>query len=87
VAEGGGLLNRYTLIRRIEGSNPSVSAKRLKIKDFLDIEGAFVKLASWRNAERAKGVIETRRRGNLKPAQSRSQSGTLRSQNTNASRE
>jgi hypothetical protein len=26
VAEGGGLLNRYTLIRRIEGSNPSVSA-------------------------------------------------------------
>src|SRR5215472_483489 len=27
VAEGGGLLNRYTLIRRIEGSNPSVSAK------------------------------------------------------------
>src|SRR5581483_4821452 len=28
VAEGGGLLNRYTLQRRIEGSNPSVSAKR-----------------------------------------------------------
>src|SRR5215467_1303311 len=27
VAEGGGLLNRYTLQRRIEGSNPSVSAK------------------------------------------------------------
>jgi hypothetical protein len=27
VAEGGGLLNRYTLSRRIEGSNPSVSAK------------------------------------------------------------
>ena len=26
VAEGGGLLNRYTLQRRIEGSNPSVSA-------------------------------------------------------------
>jgi hypothetical protein len=26
VAEGGGLLNRYTLSRRIEGSNPSVSA-------------------------------------------------------------
>jgi hypothetical protein len=26
VAEGGGLLNRYTLLRRIEGSNPSVSA-------------------------------------------------------------
>jgi hypothetical protein len=25
-AEGGGLLNRYTLQRRIEGSNPSVSA-------------------------------------------------------------
>ncbi len=25
-AEGGGLLNRYTLSRRIEGSNPSVSA-------------------------------------------------------------
>jgi hypothetical protein len=29
VAEGGGLLNRYTLSRRIEGSNPSVSASRL----------------------------------------------------------
>jgi hypothetical protein len=26
VAEGGGLLNRYTPERRIEGSNPSVSA-------------------------------------------------------------
>jgi hypothetical protein len=26
VAEGGGLLNRYTLQRRIEGSNPSGSA-------------------------------------------------------------
>ena len=29
MAEGGGLLNRYTLSRRIEGSNPSVSAKSL----------------------------------------------------------
>jgi hypothetical protein len=29
VAEGGGLLNRYTLQRRIEGSNPSVSANML----------------------------------------------------------
>ena len=29
MAEGGGLLNRYTLQRRIEGSNPSVSASRL----------------------------------------------------------
>jgi hypothetical protein len=28
VAEGGGLLNRYTLSRRIEGSNPSLSASR-----------------------------------------------------------
>src|SRR4029077_8469526 len=27
VAEGGGLLNRYTLQRRIEGSNPSGSAR------------------------------------------------------------
>ena len=26
MAEGGGLLNRYTLQRRIEGSNPSGSA-------------------------------------------------------------
>jgi hypothetical protein len=26
-AEGGGLLNRYTVKSRIEGSNPSVSAK------------------------------------------------------------
>jgi len=30
VAEGGGLLNRYTLQRRIEGSNPSVSARSWK---------------------------------------------------------
>ena len=30
VAEGGGLLNRYTLSRRIEGSNPSVSANHRK---------------------------------------------------------
>ena len=29
MAEGGGLLNRYTLQRRIEGSNPSVSARGL----------------------------------------------------------
>jgi hypothetical protein len=29
VAEGGGLLNRYTLQRRIEGSNPSGSASTL----------------------------------------------------------
>ncbi len=28
VAEGGGLLNRYTSSRRIEGSNPSVSARQ-----------------------------------------------------------
>jgi hypothetical protein len=27
VAEGGGLLNRYTLQRRIQGSNPCVSAR------------------------------------------------------------
>src|SRR5262245_21279877 len=27
VGEGGGLLNRYTLQRRIEGSNPYVSAR------------------------------------------------------------
>jgi hypothetical protein len=27
-AEGGGLLNRYTIKSRIEGSNPSGSAKR-----------------------------------------------------------
>jgi len=31
VAEGGGLLNRYTLQRRIEGSNPSVSASGAQI--------------------------------------------------------
>jgi hypothetical protein len=30
VAEGGGLLNRYTLSRRIEGSNPSGSASHKK---------------------------------------------------------
>ncbi len=28
-AEGGGLLNRYTIKSRIEGSNPSGSAKRI----------------------------------------------------------
>ena len=27
MAEGGGLLNRYTLQRRIQGSNPCVSAR------------------------------------------------------------
>jgi hypothetical protein len=32
VAEGGGLLNRYTLQRRIEGSNPSVSATANPLK-------------------------------------------------------
>ena len=31
VAEGGGLLNRYTPQRRIEGSNPSVSATGLAV--------------------------------------------------------
>ena len=30
MAEGGGLLNRYTLQRRIEGSNPSGSAILLR---------------------------------------------------------
>jgi hypothetical protein len=35
VAEGGGLLNRYTLQRRIEGSNPSVSASAIEIIDKL----------------------------------------------------
>ena len=30
VAEGGGLLNRYTVKSRIEGSNPSVSASCLE---------------------------------------------------------
>jgi hypothetical protein len=34
VAEGGGLLNRYTLSRRIEGSNPSVSANAI---DFIEV--------------------------------------------------
>ena len=32
MAEGGGLLNRYTLLRRIEGSNPSVSARRYFVR-------------------------------------------------------
>jgi hypothetical protein len=35
VAEGGGLLNRYTLQRRIEGSNPSVSARTPGFESFL----------------------------------------------------
>ena len=30
MAEGGGLLNRYTPQRRIEGSNPSVSAREAR---------------------------------------------------------
>ena len=30
MAEGGGLLNRYTLQRRIEGSNPSGSASPIE---------------------------------------------------------
>ncbi len=42
MAEGGGLLNRYTLSRRIEGSNPSVSAKNL-IRDIATADsGAFL---------------------------------------------
>ena len=32
-AEGGGLLNRYTVKSRIEGSNPSVSATSLRAKE------------------------------------------------------
>ncbi len=39
MAEGGGLLNRYTLKRRIEGSNPSGSANHL---GFLRNLAAFV---------------------------------------------
>jgi hypothetical protein len=35
VAEGGGLLNRYTVQSRIEGSNPSLSAKLSQRFDFL----------------------------------------------------
>src|SRR5262249_20748871 len=35
VAEGGGLLNRYTVNNRIGGSNPPVSAKWLIFKDFI----------------------------------------------------
>jgi hypothetical protein len=34
VAEGGGLLNRYTVNSRIEGSNPSVSAILLRAARF-----------------------------------------------------
>jgi hypothetical protein len=37
-AEGGGLLNRYTVNIRIEGSNPSVSAIQLVYKGFLILD-------------------------------------------------
>jgi hypothetical protein len=37
-AEGGGLLNRYTVKSRIEGSNPSVSATAV---DFVSFFGLF----------------------------------------------
>lgn len=37
VAEGDGLLNRYTLSRCIEGSNPSVSAKAPNIKIIISL--------------------------------------------------
>ena len=54
MAEGGGLLNRYTLLRRIEGSNPSVSAKindlflewMLQKKAFLPL---FAVILQWSN--------------------------------------
>ena len=36
MAEGGGLLNRYTLQRRIEGSNPSVSASDFPTVDIAE---------------------------------------------------
>ncbi len=41
MAEGGGLLNRYTLSRRIEGSNPSVSAIKspARAEFFTEAEG------------------------------------------------
>jgi hypothetical protein len=46
VAEGGGLLNRYTLLRRIEGSNPSVSAKnQVLLTDHFDLKGPVSALA------------------------------------------
>ena len=43
MAEGGGLLNRYTLLRRIEGSNPSVSASSGKFTLLLKL----LAFASW----------------------------------------
>ncbi len=42
MAEGGGLLNRYTLQRRIEGSNPSVSASPINIDKDRSTTGALV---------------------------------------------
>ena len=42
MAEGNGLLNRHTLSRRIEGSNPSVSATGLS--KFLNSLALFLEL-------------------------------------------
>jgi hypothetical protein len=48
VAEGGGLLNRYTLQRRIQGSNPCVSASLLIFHNFLRARKlAQRRVASW----------------------------------------
>jgi hypothetical protein len=47
-AEGGGLLNRYTVKSRIEGSNPSVSAIisliTLQINEFVRLLGVYPQL-------------------------------------------
>ena len=48
MAEGGGLLNRYTPQRRIEGSNPSVSASWLVR---IDSESVPVLIWVWRLSE------------------------------------
>ena len=48
MAEGGGLLNRYTLQRRIEGSNPSGSASlSLEIIKTLDFQAYLAPLPRW----------------------------------------
>jgi hypothetical protein len=56
VAEGGGLLNRYTVKSRIEGSNPSVSAILLRATHFAG------------NAMRAKKELKFRIRMRRGPA-------------------
>jgi hypothetical protein len=72
VAEGGGLLNRYTVESRIEGSNPSVSAKDTDLATFFKFD---VGLTSAR--QRAAHLPQRSMRERVEAGRSRSVRGGL----------